>query len=255
MIADSHVAPGDDLARFHWLRNMIEAERPGFIIHLGDFGHLDSLCRHQEPGSQADIDRPSLKEDLEVMAEATEIMFSFSRGRGKGRYKPCTVLLQGNHEHRFSRLKTEDPKGLGSVVDFDQLALQTRRPWDAVVPFKGYFQLQHIQYTHVPHNKLGRPITGVHACRTIAAQAARHTVFGHTHSMQYCSVPLLGNNNDVRCALNAPMFAPKNRVEAYAAGHQTGWVYGVLRIRNPDWEGEPFDWDFVSMDTLERLYS
>lgn len=260
VLMDAHVAPGQDLRRFRWLGNLIEAERPRRIITVGDMSTLDSCSDHDPPGSSRDRKRPNFKQDRDSWREAQRLMFgplnrwnAGQRSHRHASWMPELHYIKGNHEQRFDRRADKDVDVVGSVVDFDeQMSLDI---WDEVHPYKRYVNIGGINYTHVPHNKMGRPITGVQAGRTVCQHSSRHVIFGHTHTMNFTSLALLGSRNAVRCALNGPAFMEQGNVEPYAKDTQTGWVYGLLRVRAPTDPDQAFSFDFLSMEDLQCQYS
>lgn len=258
---DAHVGPGQDLRRFKWLGNLIDEERPRRIIAVGDMATMDSCSDHDEPGTGKDRKRPSFKQDRDAWAEAQRLMFcptrrwnKQQRSHGHRQYAPETHYIKGNHEERFDRRANRDPLVIGSLVDFDGVMGLTPC-WEKVYPFREYVEINGISYTHVPHNKMGRPITGVSAGRTVCQHTASHVIYGHTHTMNFTTLPLLGATNRVRCCLNGPAFMEENHQEDYAKGSQTGWVYGLLRVRPSAATNTAFSFDYLSMEELKRLYS
>lgn len=221
---------------------------------------MDSCSDHDEPGTAKDRKRPSFKQDRDTWTEAQRLMFAPLRSWNKSQrshrhatWMPETHYIKGNHEDRFDRRANKDPDVIGSIVDFDQV-MGLQHVWDHVYPFRRYVTIGGIDYTHVPHNKMGRAIAGVSACRTVCQHAARHVIYGHTHSMNFSTLALLGSTNAVRCCLNGPAFMEQGHQEPYAKDTQTGWVYGLLRVRPSELPDTAFAFDYMSMEELEQVY-
>lgn len=256
VFADGHVAPGENMDRFDWLGRMILEERPKEVINIGDMGTLDSCSYHPCNAN----DRPTLREDFDAMKEAQTRMWSplaewnrRQRSHRHRQWEPKRIMLLGNHEDRFNRRAQDDPDRLGSVVDFDDESGISLH-WDQVYEYGDYYISDGVGYTHTPMNRMGRPRTGVHRGLHIARDIQHHLVYGHTHTMDMTVLPLHAQENAARMVLNAPAFMPHQHVESYAKNSQTGWMYGLLRIRPSSEPNVPFSFDYLSMKDLERLY-
>ena len=155
------------------------------------------------------------------------------RKRHKKPYAPKKILVEGNHEQRYGRIQNKYPKfvitDLYDELGFTDPAIVGADPW-TVVPFKSSVTVNGIDYTHVPHDKMGRPVSGVMPARNVALQSVRPTVFGHTHTFGVYNLALMGPDNGVRCCINIASFMPDGHIESYAKGSTTGWQYMVMKV-------------------------
>lgn len=248
VILDPHVSVGQSLDRFKWLNKMIR-ESPdeiANIICVGDYASMDSLSSHSQPGSKTDRGKPTLQEEFDAIKESQEILFNKCPVPRKNRH-----MAKGNHEHRFNKWAENNPI-TGSCISFDVLSGFTEH-WGKVREYGSYLSIRGVDYTHVPFNGMGRPISGVGRARTVALQASASTVFGHSHNMQFASVGLIGPNNRLRCALSGPAFQEQDTIPDYAKNTQSGWNYGVLKIL-PLGENKGFGFHWITMKELEYYY-
>lgn len=244
VISDCHVTVGQDLSRFNWLNRMIRDVKPDRIVCIGDFGSFDSLSAHHEKGDKTDMNLPQFSDELKAVCTAQEMMFYSVPG------KASRTMIMGNHEDRWNRFIAKHPKILNKSIA--EQAEYTEN-WDYTIGYREWVDIDGIMYTHVPHTIMGKPIGGVNATRTIAAQSTSSVIFGHTHSMNVSNVPFIDGNGS-RCAMSAPAFMNDGNVEEYAYGLPTGWTYGLLLV-TPQGDKRPFSYEYVSMKDLENEYA
>lgn len=247
---DGHTHPEDDFSRFSQLGSMILEEKPKTLIIGGDLGRVDSMSGH------GDTPSVTFRQDLEAMHYAIGLMLNplleWNRRRSDSRHRPHNmriVWLEGNHEERARRVAKEDPHGFASLVDWED-PFGFSRWWDEKYPYGKVVNVNGIDYTHVPRNKMGTPM----AATTILKQTGRHMIYGHNHTMQLLTTPVSGSDNGVRMTLCAPCFMPDQSLEPYAQNNQNGWVYGILRVRPRGSPTLPFSFDYLSMVDLEEMY-
>lgn len=247
VILDPHVTVGANLDRFKWLNNMIrgspEVEN---IICIGDYASMDCLSGHSQPGSQTDRDKPSLVEEFDIIRESQEILFDKVKIPVSNR-----IMTKGNHEHRFNRWAENNPL-VASAINYNEDSGFAEH-WGTIKNYGTYVGVNGVDYTHVPFNLMGRPVSGVNRTRTVALQSVRSTIFGHSHNMQFSSVALLGSKNAVRCSLSGPAFQDQDHLPQYAKNTQSGWNYGVLKVF-PLGKNRGFSFHWVSMKELEDTY-
>lgn len=243
VISDCHVTAGQNLERFEWLSRLISDVDPDHFVCVGDFASFDSLSTHHEPGSATDMALPALEAECKAIREAQgSLVFSELNC-------PSTFIM-GNHEERWERFTSRFPK---ITEGWDNPVLHGICCWEKVVPYKDWVTIDGIQYTHVPHSIMGKPIGGVNACRTVALQSTSNVIFGHTHTMNVANVPFIDGVGS-RCALSCPAFMNDGNIEGYARGLPTGWTYGLLLVR-PQGPRRPFSYEYISMKDLEDEYS
>lgn len=250
VIFDPHSHPEDNFDRFRWIGNLIMERRPRSVIVGGDLARMDSMSRH------GDKPTTTFKEDLEAMHEAIRLMFGpileWNTRQRSHRHRPHpmrTVWLEGNHEERARRVAKEDPHGFASLVDWDD-PLGLARWYDERYEYGQVANIHGIDYTHIPRTIMGRPM----AHNSICKQTQRHMIYGHGHSLNTSSTPIIGTDNGVRMTLSAPAFMPDQNKEPYSRNLTTGWVYGILIVRPSGSPSVPFSFDYLSMKDLEELH-
>ena len=248
-VFDLHTDHDDDFSRHKALGNMILEENPDEIIIGGDFASLDSCSSYDV------VKRCSMADDLAAVKHAYECIFGpmnkWNNRRRKTKhkqYRPKTYWLEGNHEEREKRIRKADPQGYASLIDFDAM-IAPPSIWQHKVEYGQFVTVRGIHYTHIPLNKMGKPMS----MAMMRKMTAGHTIFGHTHFLHCETIALTGNDNACKMLLNAPALMRQDRKEHYCERNTTGWVYGLLRVR-PQGPTRPFTFDFISTEELETMY-
>lgn len=253
--ADGHVAPGQDLSRFDSLGRFIVDLQPDAIACLGDLATNDSVSYWDVPF----LEQTTLADDVAAVVEAQSRLFApiaeYNRKQASSRhkqYRPYTFMTMGNHEYRLTRRMEADSRGLGSVVDPISL-YHFDRYWQEIVDWKEFIEHQGILFTHCPTNNRGKPIDTVYRGRHITLASDKSIVYAHTHSLDFTTTGVIGNENRQKSALNLPAFMEQGHVEQYAKGSTSGWAYGfcVIRIISPT----NFTFEWISTEELKQRYS
>jgi len=244
---DLHTSPDDDFLRHRALGNMILEERPNNLISGGDFLSLDSCSFYDK------VKSCSMADDRRASEKAHELIFGpLHKQNKKHKKKPNggmgTYFLYGNHEDREKRVREIDPDGFASLVDYDEI-MAPYSHWEERVGYGEVVTVNDIGYTHIPLNKMGRPM-GVNP---IYRQTSGHLVFGHTHTLDVKTIPQIATDNSVRMVVNAPALLPQDQKEHYCKRSTTGWVYGLMRVRSHG-PTRPFSFDFMSTEELISQY-
>jgi hypothetical protein len=228
VFSDPHTHVGDDLTRFDLLNRFIKSDRRiGQVICGGDFLSLDSCSTHEIPGSLADRQKPLLKDEIAVGLEA-------SRRLTKGlQTRVHFTMVGGNHEDRLWRFMCKHPSEMSAENPGDlKHLLKYDKHWDAYYNYKEFFHGWGFQVTHIPHTVMGRPIGGSNASRTVGLHSGRDTLYGHCHTFQVLTVPLL--NGAKRTVVSLPSFMEPGYVPPYAKNLMTGWSNGFVVIGHND---------------------
>lgn len=248
-VFDLHVAPDTNWERIEALGNLIVAEKPRSIIFGGDFTSLDSMSTYDPQP------RFTLKEDMEAVKYAYDLIFGpmmrWNARQASHRhktYQPRTVFLEGNHEERERRLRKQDPSRYASLLDVQGM-IAPRQYWQETYEYGDIVNVNGINYTHCPLNKMGRPM----GYTTAARQTNGHLIYGHTHEMRMTPVPQVDISNSVRMILNAPAYLEQDSKEHYNEKSTTGWVYGLLKVR-PQGPTRPFSYDYWTTEEVIEQY-
>ena len=151
-----------DTTHLGWAGEAILEYKPDVVVVIGDFWDLPSLSNYDLPGSKETIGRNILA-DIEVGNEAfiklTQPMFDRMEQIYKNKQKlwrPQLHFLFGNHEHRITKVISNDPK-LDGLLTPDALKTPgfTRHHFLKIVTIDG------IRYCHYfPNPYTGKPIGG-----------------------------------------------------------------------------------------------
>lgn len=162
IIPDVQVKPGGRVDHLDWAAKAVLDYKPDVLVVIGDFWDMPSLSGHEKPGSIHTIGA-SIKEDIDAGNEAfrrfngpiDEKVASLVRKHRKT-WSLRKVFLFGNHEHRVTRVVTDEPKFDG-VLTLD--AMET--PGFERYPFLKIVEIDGIKYCHYFPNPLtGKPIGG-----------------------------------------------------------------------------------------------
>ncbi len=172
VIPDVHAEPGDDLDRLSAAMNLACDHQPDHVIQIGDLGDFGAFSTHEEPGSLTDIEaNEDHWADFEVMERAVGELEIYGL--------PTTITL-GNHEDRVNRYIDKNPRCKKAYNFMANSGLKDSHI--KTVPYGRHTIIDGILYTHVPMNKMGRPIGSVAGIKRFTLGAkANAVVYGHTH--------------------------------------------------------------------------
>ncbi|QIG71431.1 constituent protein [Rhizobium phage RHph_TM39] len=246
VIADAHVSPKRSNERMTWIGRYLSANPSDCVVSIGDFLSLDSLSRHQLPGSKEDLERPTFMDDISAGEEA---LYMFDKEAPSHTEVERHITL-GNHEDRAHREAKARPKECGH---FGLLIEQLYARYNFNVSAYGKFLfLGGVGFTHVPFNTMGVPYKGKNVEAAIARDTLFSVVLGHTHRHRIHHEAKIGSNQSVQ-VFNVGTSLPDGEVEHYAGLSATGWTYGICRLRVG--EGKIIDHQMISMKTLKEKYS
>jgi len=197
--------------------------------------------------------KSAIREDIIWGQEALRILMEpmkrFQRTAAGCNYKPRLVYIEGNHEDRYRRKVTADPRLIGLINLREELGFGD---WEYQM-YPGGMIIDDIRYVHVAMKAgTGRPIGGVNVCRTVNLSSDCHHIFGHRHVHESNIMALLDNHNRIRKAASMACFLPDGHVEEYAQLRTTGWSYGISEI-TPRGRGMEFLEEYIDFPKLELL--
>jgi hypothetical protein len=242
-----HAHPDHDNDRADYLSRLIIDIRPDVVVNLGDACDLPSLSSFDK-GKRAFQGR-TYERDI-----ASHIDFQsriWEPVKARKRSLPRRIFLHGNHEQRIWNALNIQPE-LDGTIGFNDLQL---KDWYTdIVPYSGNtpgtIEIDGITYAHyLSAGVLGRPISGEHPAYTILSKYFTSCTVGHSHTLDFC------------CRTKADgtkiMAMVAGCYQDYSndwAGDELGklWDRGVLIKRNV--EGGQYDFQWISLDTLEKEY-
>ncbi len=242
VIGDSHIDETQDLRRFAAAGNLIGAERPDYVISIGDFLSFNCLSEWDKNNRKTMEGKRYHKEVL-AGAEAVKLL--------KKKYKPTKtysanwVFIEGNHEYRLPRYLNQYPVFDGSVNIQEDLGI-TDWQW---VPYKTVLRINGVGFTHIPINGLGRPIGNPNVATKAVKLFDHSVVFGHTHTLDHAAEHRHGGAH-LHQALGVGCFF--EHVDEYAMGSKTDYWRGLVMM---DIYGQNrFDFRTIAMSQLLKQY-
>jgi predicted phosphodiesterase len=244
VIADTHDNPTLPQDRFRQLGKFIQDFSPDVVVHLGDWADFEFASRFESWESIHGRERSPFRDEIDSLRRAIDLLHEPFAHMSK---PPKLVTTAGNHDHRIWEWENNHPECEGMMwVEFEK-ALGS---WD-VYPYREYFFLDGIGFTHVPQTKLNKPIGGENVGRTIANKSTFSVVFGHTHEPLYLPTAKFGPDNSVT-AFNPGTALPAGFVKQYARGSVTGWGWSIGTLDICD--GRIIGHQIVPMSELARRY-
>ena len=249
---DCHVDDEQDLGRFDTAGQFILDKRPDHIVMMGDFLTLNCLSAWDND-KRAKMEGRRYASEIDAGNEALDrllkpmVQYNKRRRKNKSKqYRPNMVFLLGNHEDRLDRYLERDPTFAGTVSIEKDLRLRARG--FTTVPYREYYYIDDIGFTHIPHNK-SAPISGVDITRKAQAVTVKSVVFGHTHEQHLSHIHKEGMPH-LQDTYNCGCFFDKK--EDYVHGKVTNYWRGLSLLHA--WKPGRFDVDSYALGRLERLY-
>lgn len=218
---DAHNQPGMATDRFKWLAALVNEVKPDYLIDGGDFDDLNSLCHYERNDSWSGKFKPTFMADLEASQYARELLDT------EIKHDCQKHFILGNHEDRLYQFENLNPEMYGMMQHAYE---QIHQNW-AITPYRGYLDIEGVDFTHVPMSGMNKPMGGARCAVQVAAKSIRDCCFGHTHTYGYWDETKLGPNRST-IAINGGCFMPDKYVPKYAQGSAKGYWYGchILEI-------------------------
>lgn len=245
-VTDSHSEPGVDNERADWLAQLIIDENPDIVIHGGDGADMPSLSSYDK-GKRLFTGR-SYRNDIESHLDFQERMWGPVKARKKK--LPHRVFLEGNHEHRIERALDLSPELVGTIgfndYDLDHYYNEVVR-YEGGTP--GIYTIHGISFAHFFITGVsGKSISGETPARMLYGKTSTSSIQGHVHTLDYHSRKSL--TGKVRHTLVGGCY--HSHKPAWAGNITNLWREGLSILHNVE-DGD-FDWQWVSMKSLEKAY-
>lgn len=219
VVGDVHVAPGQNLRRASWLGKAINDLKPARVLFIGDFMTFDCLS-NWDKDKRKRMEGRRYEKEIQAGRRFLELMDAEIVGDA-----PEYILTEGNHEERLWRYFETQPIFEGQIDYRSDLGLD-ERGWK-IIPYKEYFNYKGVDYTHVPINEAGRPVSGKYVCNKVLDNAVTTTIFGHTHKLGVAGVHRHGSKHLVQ-SLNVGCYF--EHIDDYALGSVTSYWRGIVLI-------------------------
>ena len=239
VIGDPHCTPKSNNDRFLWAGKVAADIGVNYVICIGDFVSMDSLCSYDK--AKLSFEGRRYKKDLE---HAEDALAKFDKGLGKHKVKKIMIL--GNHEDRISRAVQENPELEGTMKISD---LKYKDYGWKEIPYKEIKVIDGVHYVHqLPSGIMGTAISGENIARTILNKHKVSATVGHCHLLDY-AISTLPSGKKLH-ALSAGCYL--NHAEAYARGTQHMWWSGLIIKRNVS-QGS-YDLETMSYNEVKKYY-
>lgn len=243
VIGDLHDKPELDKRRGKWIGRHIAETQPDAVVQIGDIADFESLLTHVGDDTVAGKTKPTFQTDMASLCEMLDVI------KAEMGEIPHQHITLGNHEHRLWKYENENPAMYGTL-QHQFMTEVSRRGW-TFSPYGEFHEIGGVDFTHVPFNKMGKPVGGKYPAQTVARDSIRDIVFGHTHQQNAAVCWKLGPDRRVK-ALNVGLAMDYGYIPKYCETAATGFSYGItdIIITNGRIEGE----SFIPMFEMERRY-
>jgi len=179
IIPDCQVKMGVPLEHLFYAGSWIAEKKPDYIICLGDFADMESLCSYDK-GTKS-FEGRRYTNDIQVAQDAMSMLMRpiiqekarLIRDKKK-QWNPKMVLTLGNHENRINKAINNDPK-LDGLISVNDLCYE-QWGWE-VVPFLQVKVIEGIAFSHYfVSGVMGRPVT---SARMLLTKHHMSCVAGH----------------------------------------------------------------------------
>lgn len=241
VIPDSHVKPGQNLRRFKWMNKYVMDIGPDYVVQLGDFADMESLCSYDR--GKKDFEGRRYDKDISSANEALDILEDGWPDTIKKHY------FIGNHEDRINRATQLQPE-LDGTIAVTNLDI-TSGLWKPHLEYMVPYQIEGISFAHaMGKGVMGKPVGGEYPAVSLIKSKHTSCVVGHSHLRDYGERTTATGRR--LSGLVAGVFLEHNQKEKYAGAANDLWYRGAVVLRNVD-HGE-FDPEFINIKALERMY-
>ena len=240
VVGDVHVAQGQNLERADWLGRAITELNPTRVVFIGDLMTFDCFSNWDKDKRKKMEGRRYIKE-IEKGREFISRMYDHAPN-----WKGDIILTEGNHEDRVSRYLDYNPE-LDGALDY-QKDLGIKDEW-TIIPYKEYYNVQGVAFTHIPISEAGKPLGGKYVCHRALELHQGSVVFGHTHKLQVAPLHRHGSPH-LNQALNVGCYF--SHIDEYALGSVTSYWRGLVLVDH--YKHGRFGWMPFSMGKLKQRY-
>jgi predicted phosphodiesterase len=184
VIPDPHDDPEENKDRFEWAGRLVVERQPDYIVCLGDWAEMGSLCRYDIGMVTAEGRRycDDIASTHKSLALFNKPIVDYNNKRTywkKKKYTPKMVMCIGNHENRINTAAAQTPSLYGTIT-MDDLKFE-EHGWD-VYPITKPAIIENMAFAHYfTSGVMGRPISGVNHSRSLLIKNFRSSVVGHSH--------------------------------------------------------------------------
>jgi hypothetical protein len=242
VVPDSHAKPNVSMRRYEWLGSLIKDINPDFVVDLGDWGDMESLCSYDK--GKKDFEGRRYAKDIEAAHEARSLVDVKLKS-----FKGKRFALVGNHENRISRAVNDDAK-LEGLISINDLKPKNWEYIDFLEPLELCgFIFQHYFTSGV----MGKPIGGEYPAGSILKKQFISSVSGHSHVWDYCT-RTSGKRTKLQSFVCGAYLDP-NQFEKYAGPSNYMWNNSITILKGVE-DGYCHDgYEVINMKAIQREYS
>lgn len=249
IVPDCHAHPGFSNERADHLGKLILDRKPDVVVNIGDLFDMPSLSGYDK--GKASFHGKSYEKDINAGLDFLDRMwYPIKKAKRKQPYK---IFLEGNHEHRLSRVLDYDPQLKGDKYGISYANYQLDDYHHEVVPYEGstpgILTTDGISFAHYfVSGLMGRPIGGEHHASSLLSKNYASCICGHSHTVDW-SVKS-GSNGKTIMGLVAGVYQDYDAVWAGASNNL--WWRGVVYLRGVE-EGT-YSPEFIGLSEIRREY-
>jgi hypothetical protein len=234
VIPDTQVKPGVPINHLPALGRYIAEKRPDYIVMIGDWWDMESLCSYDK-GKKTFEGRRYLA-DIKAGNDAMNLMTNEYRDKD---YTPQEHLFLGNHENRLERAVELQPE-LEGIIGYHDLNLAG---W-TVHPFLEIVKLEGIAFSHYfTSGVMGRPAS---SAAVVLREVAGSAIQGHVQRVDVAVHPKTG-----AIAMMVGTFYQHDEIYLGLQGNNCRRQVVMLN----ECRNGTFDPMFISLNYLLRNYS
>jgi hypothetical protein len=249
IVPDPHAHPDHHNERADWLGKFILDRKPDVVVNMGDTWDLPSLSSFDK--GKASFNGANYEKDMDAGLDFQDRMWHPIKHSKKK--QPRKVFLEGNHEHRLSRVLEYEPHLAGDRYGISYKNFQLDNYYHDVVMYEGgtpgIITLDGISFAHFfVAGLMGRPIGGEHHAASLIAKNYSSCVAAHSHTVDWAVRS--GSNGKTIMGLVAGVFQDFD--SGWAGACNNLWWRGLVYLKNV--EDGVYEPEFISMASLKKEY-
>lgn len=221
---DTHDHPGiKDRRRFRAFGMLAAKHRYDFLIHIGDFSDMASMCPHVKSNTYGAREKPTFEQDMASIQKAWDAI----NDELPASYNPVRHICLGNHEQWLWDFEDKHPETHGAFTSRLSDVIESGGwSWS---PYGQHALVDGVAFTHAPMGLTGKALGGVNVEANLANKTARDVVFGHTHRRGHVYQPKAGSRQGVT-VINTGSTMPPGYVGSHAKWTPHGITYNLLEV-------------------------
>jgi hypothetical protein len=250
VIPDTQVKPDENYDFLSDIGRYAVKIKADYIIHLGDFADMPSLCSHDKPGSKS-MEGLRYKKDVQSVLDAQQLLLNPIRKERlrliairRKQWNPKLIMLYGNHENRINRAIQNDPK-LEGLISLEDLKYE-ENGWNTV-PFLQPINIEGVAFCHYfISGAMGRPIS---TARALIAKLHQSCIAGHQQGRDIFYGKRADGKTMTAIIAGSCYEHDEDYLNIQSNNHWRG-VYVLNEVEDGQFEDVP-----ISLATLNQMFS